>query len=138
MDPWPLFGLRMTPTVTLRYSDDDDVQALATLARHGVHDPATMPFTYPWTDVPSPQQERASAQWYWRQRATWTVDHWNLPFSVVVNGTVVGQQGAMADHFPTLREVATGSWLGLAYQGHRHRQGDAIGRAALRLRRPRR
>jgi RimJ/RimL family protein N-acetyltransferase len=115
---WPLFGLRITtPTVTLRYTDDDDIQALADLALLGVHDPASMPFTYAWTDVEPPAQQRQSAQWYWRQRAEWTIDQWNLPFTVLVDGAVVGQQGAMADHYPALREVATGSWLGVAHQG---------------------
>lgn len=115
---WPLFGLRVvTPRVVLRYPSDDDVLALADLAAAGIHDPATMPFTYPWTDIEPPEQQRQSAQWYWRQRAEWTPDHWNLPFVVVVGGDIVGQQGAMADDFPKLRQASTGSWLGRAYQG---------------------
>src|SRR5262245_26628396 len=115
---WPLFGLRvMTPRVVLRYSDDADVLAVAELAAAGVHDPSTTPFTFPWTDVAPPEQQRLSAQWYWRQRADWTADHWSLPFTVVVDGEVVGQQGALADQYPKLREASTGSWLGLAHQG---------------------
>jgi RimJ/RimL family protein N-acetyltransferase len=115
---WPLFGLRIvTPRVLLRYPDDDDVQALAALAALGVHDRATMPFTYPWTDVEPPELQRQTMQWCWRQRAEWTLDHWSLPFTVVVDGEVVGQQGAMADNYPKLREAATGSWLGRAHQG---------------------
>ena len=111
---WPLFGLRIvtpagacsaTPTTTT-------CMALAELAAQGVHDPATMPFTYPWTDVEPPELQRQTAQWYWRQRAEWTLEHWSLPFTVVVDGEVVGQQGAMADNYPKLREAATGSWLG--------------------------
>jgi RimJ/RimL family protein N-acetyltransferase len=35
-----------------------------------------------------------------------------------VDGQVVGVQDINAEHFATLRSVHTGSWLGLAYQGH--------------------
>ena len=116
--PWPLFGLRVvTPRLVLRYPDDADVLALAELAATGVHDPATMPFIAPWTDVAPPQQQRLSAQWYWRQRAEWTIEHWSLPFAIVVDGNVVGLQGAEADNYPKLLEASTGSWLGLAHQG---------------------
>ena len=116
--PWPLFGLRVvTPRLVLRYPDDADVVALAELAAGGVHDPATMPFTFPWTDVAPPEQQRLSAQWYWRQRAEWRLEHWSLPFAVVVDGELVGQQGAEADDYPKLHEASTGSWLGLAHQG---------------------
>jgi RimJ/RimL family protein N-acetyltransferase len=115
---WPLAALRIvTPRVVLRYPDDDDVFALAALAARGVHDPATMPFTFPWTDAEPLALQRSSAQWYWRQRAEWSVEHWNLTFAVVVDGEVVGTQGVMADSFPVLREVSTGSWLGRSYQG---------------------
>lgn len=120
MDPptWPLFGLRIvTPRVVLRYADDEDVLALAELATHGVHDPRSMPFTIPWTDVEPPAQQRNSVQWYWRQRAEWTVDRWNLSFATVVDDAVVGMQGVEAEHFPVLRQAATGSWLGRAHQG---------------------
>jgi RimJ/RimL family protein N-acetyltransferase len=115
---WPLFGLRVvTPRVTLRYPDDEDCAALAELAARGVHDPDTMPFSIPWTDAPSPELERGTLQFLWRQRAEWSVEHWHLPLATVVEGQVVGTQGIGADAFPKLREVGTGSWLGRAHQG---------------------
>jgi len=61
MEPaiWPLTGLEVvTPMLTLRYIIDDLGVELALLAAEGVHDPATMPFSTPWTDVPSPELER--------------------------------------------------------------------------------
>jgi RimJ/RimL family protein N-acetyltransferase len=37
--------------------------------------------------------------------------------AVVVDGDIVGVQAMLADQFPTLRTVSTGSWLGRRYQG---------------------
>ena len=115
---WPLFGLRVrTPRLELRYPDDDDVIALAAVAARGVHDPAFMPFEILWTDVPSPQQERNTCQFLWRQRAEWKPEDWHLPMATVVDGDVVGIQGVHAANFAELRAPGTGSWLGLEYQG---------------------
>jgi RimJ/RimL family protein N-acetyltransferase len=115
---WPLFGLRVeTPALTLRYPDDDDAVALADLAAEGIHDPGWMPFSMPWTDVPPPRLQRESLQHIWRTRAEWTPQRWHLPMAVVVGGDIVGVQGMHAEHYPTLRAVSTGSWLGRRYQG---------------------
>jgi len=87
---WPLFGLVVrTPRLEIRLPREEEFGALLALIADGIHDPATMPFTAPWTDRPSPARERESAQWWWRQRAEWAAEKWNL----------------------------TGSWLGLAHQG---------------------
>jgi len=115
---WPLFGLRIeTPSLTLRYPDDDDAVALADLAAEGIHDPAWMPFSFPWTDVAPPMLQRGSLQHVWRTRAEWTPQQWHLPMAVVVDGDIVGVQAMLAEHYPTLRTVSTGSWLGRRYQG---------------------
>lgn len=103
--------------MTLRYAGDDDVLALAELATKGIHDPATMPFLFPWTDAEPPLLLRNSAQWYWRQRADWLPERWSVPFATVVDGDVVGMQGMEAEHFAVLRQVSTGSWLGRTHQG---------------------
>src|SRR5688500_16798621 len=75
-DPyWPLNDLRVrTPHLELRVPTPDDLYVLVDLIRHGIHDPQTMPFSNPWTDMPSPQLERGALQWYWRQRAEWKVE----------------------------------------------------------------
>jgi RimJ/RimL family protein N-acetyltransferase len=115
---WPLAGLRVqTPRLELRLPSEADLEALARLAADGVHDPATMPFTYPWTDVGPEERARSVLQYHWRQRGAWTPEKWSLDLVVVGDGVVVGTQGMTADNFGVLREVSTGSWLGLAHHG---------------------
>jgi RimJ/RimL family protein N-acetyltransferase len=115
---WPLFDLRIvTPTIELRYPDDTDVAALGALAAEGIHDPGFMPFGLAWTDVPSPELERRSAQHYWLLRAQWSARDWTCGFATVVDGVVVGSQGIGATDFSMRKVVATGSWLGRAHQG---------------------
>jgi RimJ/RimL family protein N-acetyltransferase len=115
---WPLFDLVVrTPLLEMRLPRDEDFVALNALIDAGIHDPATMPFTTPFTDVPAPQRARESVQFWWRQRAEWSADKWSYTGAVFVDGQVVGVQGMMADHFGALRSVETGSWLGQAFQG---------------------
>jgi len=115
---WPLFGLVVrTPRLEIRLPREDEFGALLAVVAQGIHDPATMPFTMPWTDRPSPARERESAQWWWRQRADWAAEKWNFTGAVFVERQVVGVQGIDAEQFATLRSVHTGSWLGLNYQG---------------------
>jgi RimJ/RimL family protein N-acetyltransferase len=114
---WPLFSLRIrTPMLELRYPDDALLDALASLAALGVHDPDTTPFLVPWTDAPSPYLERGALQWNWRQRAEWTPERWECGFVAVVGGVVAGMQSVGAERFDVLREVHTGSWLGREFQ----------------------
>ncbi|HVV38515.1 MAG TPA: GNAT family protein [Acidimicrobiales bacterium] len=115
---WPLFDLSIrTPRVELRYPDDDLVLRTVELAGKGIHDPATMPFGFPWTDAKSPEFERNSLKHWWRNRVEHTPDSWNLNFVVLVDGDVVGSQGATASNFGKLRQAETGSWLGRDFQG---------------------
>lgn len=115
---WPLFGLRVeTPSLTLRYPDDDDAIAMADLAAEGIHDPGWMPFAFPWTDTPPPMLQRGSLQHIWRTRAEWTPQQWHLPMAAIVDDHIVGAQTMLAEQFRTLRTVSTGSWLGRSYQG---------------------
>ena len=132
VDRWPLFGLRVTtPRLQLRYPDDELCLALAELALDGVHDPSSMPFSVPWTEAPPEELPRNSLQWYWRNRAELTPTKWNLDLAVLVDGTVVGVQGLMAEHFGERRGVETGSWLGLAHQSKGI--GTEMRRAVLHL-----
>jgi RimJ/RimL family protein N-acetyltransferase len=117
-DLWPLFGLRLTtPRLELRAADDDDLAELAELARDGVHDPGEMPFTVPWTDVSPDARARSVLQHGWRLRATWAPESWALGLVVREDGVAVGLQDVGARQFGVLREVQTGSWLGLAHHG---------------------
>ncbi len=129
---WPLMALEVvTPRLTLRYITDDLAVELAMLAAEGVHDPAAMPFSTPWTDVPSPELERSSLSFFWRNRAETTVDHWDLNLAVIDEGIAVGVCSIEGDAFPTRRSVETGSWIGRCYQ---HRGlGREMRQAALHL-----
>jgi RimJ/RimL family protein N-acetyltransferase len=118
VDYWPLFGLRIvTPRLEIRLPTDDDLPGLLEEIIFGVHDPESTPFSHAWTDVASPQRERDSLQWWWRQRAQWSPANWNFSGAVFVDGKPVGVQDLIADNFFVLRAVSTGSWLGLRHQG---------------------
>ena len=115
---WPLFDLRVrTPRVELRYPDDDIVCRLVALAAKGIHDPDYMPFSVPWTDAESPEFERNALQFFWRNRAGFSVDDWDLPMAVFVGGEVAGVQNIGAKDFVARRVVGSGSWLGRDFQG---------------------
>jgi RimJ/RimL family protein N-acetyltransferase len=115
---WPLFGLRIvTPDLEIRLPTDEDLVGLIEEIDAGVHEPSTTPFTFAWTDAPSPRRERESLQWWWRKRADWTADKWVFTGAVFVEGRPVGVQDLAAENFSKLRTVETGSWLGLRHQG---------------------
>jgi RimJ/RimL family protein N-acetyltransferase len=115
---WPLFDLRIrTSRLEIRLANDDDLVELADLAARGVHDPATMPFLFPWTDEPSPRLERGLLQWGWRHRAGWNPNSWTFNGAVIEGSHVVGVQSLMATDFATSRVVKSASWLGLEHQG---------------------
>ncbi len=115
---WPLFDLEVrTPRLTLRYLDDRLAVELLAVAARGVHDPATMPFSVPWTDLPSPQMEQEAMRFYWQSRAATRPESWRLLHAVIVDGEVVGAADLFADGYPSLRQFTTGSWLGLEFQG---------------------
>jgi RimJ/RimL family protein N-acetyltransferase len=117
-DHWPLFDLEVrTPRLGLRYLDDRLAERLLAVAAAGVHDPATMPFSIPWTDLPSPEMEREAMRFYWTSRAGTRPESWRLLFAVIVDGTVIGACDLFASDFPTLRQFETGSWLGREFQG---------------------
>ena len=115
---WPLFDLEVrTPRLTLRYIDDGLAEQVVAVAARGVHDPAVMPFLVPWTDLPSPHMEHEAMRFLWQTRASVRPESWNLQFGVVVDDEVVGLCDLGANEFSALRQVKTGSWLGLEFQG---------------------
>ena len=115
---WPFAALRIrTPKLELRYPDDADLFALARLATEGIHDPAVMPFSEPWTRLEPPERERSVVQYAWRQRALLQRDDWAVPFAVCDQGAIVGLQAIEAKQFSVRRTVETGSWLVQRAQG---------------------
>lgn len=129
---WPLFDLRIrTEHLELRLPTDADLMTLVEVVREGVHDPATMPFLVPWTDLPSPELERQFLRFMWGTRASWSATDWQLPFAVIEEGKPIGVQALRATDFPARRVVDTGSWLGRRHQGRG--VGTEMRAAVLRL-----
>jgi RimJ/RimL family protein N-acetyltransferase len=115
---WPLYGLRLrTPRLELRLPTTEELDALGQLAIDGIHDPGRMPFTVPWTDLAPDERARSVMQFHWGQLGGWSADDWMLQLAVFADGEVVGSQAIGARNFTIAREVSTGSWLGLRYQG---------------------
>jgi RimJ/RimL family protein N-acetyltransferase len=115
---WPLPGLRLrTDVLELRLPDEADLRALARLAEAGVHEPATQPFAVPWSDADPIERARGTMRFHWSTWGSWTPADWSLNLVAVDDAVVVGTIGLSGRDFAVVREVATGSWVGRAYQG---------------------
>ncbi|MDT7783790.1 MAG: hypothetical protein QOF58_2209 [Pseudonocardiales bacterium] len=118
MDAWPLRHLVLrTPRLELRPDDDEGLFELVGVAKEGVHDPAEMPFTVPWTDSLPNDDGMSMLQFYWGQRAAVAKKDWTINFIARFEGEVVGVQAVSARDFGVLREINSGSWLGQKFQG---------------------
>lgn len=127
---WPLFGLAVHgPGLSLVAITDEVALRLAALVGDGVHPPGDTPFSTDWASAPSPERERSALRHYWRHRVEWRPDDWTQQFAAVAGGEVVGSIDVAARDFRLMREVTTGSWLGLAHQGRG--LGGLMRRAAL-------
>jgi RimJ/RimL family protein N-acetyltransferase len=116
-DHYPAYGLRLrTPRLELRLPDLDDLAILGEVAQAGVHAPADMPFGEPWTDQPREVLGRSVINYNLGLLARSTREAWVLPFAVVFEGAPIGAQVITAEKFSVLREVHTGSWIGLRHQ----------------------
>ncbi|KQY46349.1 GNAT family N-acetyltransferase [Cellulomonas sp. Root137] len=117
-DLWPVTGLRVrSGDLELRYTDDEDLAALARLAGDGVHAPDAMPFTTPWTRGTPTEVARSVLAYQWGARASASPAKWNLELAVVRAGEVLGTQELTAQDFLVTRSAETGSWLGLRHHG---------------------
>ena len=115
---WPLLDVAVTTDgLQLLPLDDERLVELCEVALLGVHDPATMPFSIPWTDAPSPELEREAFRYWWGCRADARPAAWSLNLAVVVDGAVVGSTGLVTHDFAVTRSFETGSWLGRAHHG---------------------
>ncbi|MFJ9621652.1 GNAT family N-acetyltransferase [Streptomyces sp. NPDC101181] len=115
---WPLYGLRVrTPRLELRLPGVELLDEMASVAAGGVHEPDRMPFSEAWTDGRPENVGRAVVQHVAGTVAAWSSRDWTLTLAVLHEGRVVGRQDLMARDFGVRREVSTGSWLGLPYQG---------------------
>jgi RimJ/RimL family protein N-acetyltransferase len=117
-DAWPLFGLRLrSERLVLRLPTDEELLELMAVARAGIHAADEMPFGVAWSALPSPAFERGFMQHHWGMRGSWTPEQWFLNLAVDFEGAMIGSQSIGADGFAIHRTVATGSWLGRAFQG---------------------
>ena len=115
---WPAASVRVRAgDLELRWIDDGLLVELADLASRGVHSPDAMPFEHPWTRGTPEEVARNVLTYQWALRGRLSPTNWALELAVVHDGAVVGVQGLVADDWPVLRTVKTGSWLGLAHQG---------------------
>lgn len=129
---WPLLDLRLsTANLVLRLPREEELPAFSAVAAAGIHPPEEMPFGIPWTDVPSPQRERDSYQWWMSVRSSWSVESWVLTLGVWVDGEPAGFQDLRGPEFLKYRTVGSGSWLGLPFQGRG--VGKLMRQAALTL-----
>lgn len=100
-----------TPRLELRLATVAELRELYRVAEAGVHDPAVMPLTIPWTDT----LDEADFLAYHRDTlARSTRVDWRLNLIAFLDGRPIGSQG-IGSHGPG--RVATGSWLGQAHQG---------------------
>lgn len=115
---WPAAGIRVrSDDLELRWIDDQLLLELADVAGSGIHDPAVMPFEQPWTRGTPDEVARSVLAYQWNARAQISPARFVLELGVLFRGEPVGVQGLVADDWPVLRRVQTGSWLGSSHQG---------------------
>jgi RimJ/RimL family protein N-acetyltransferase len=114
----PLLGLRITAgPVELRGITDDLLGPLAQLAIDGIHDPDSMPFTFPWSLTEARDMPRNVAQYHWGKRASFSPAAWTADLAVFYDGELVGAQGFSTKDYLVVRGGETGSWLSRRFQG---------------------
>jgi RimJ/RimL family protein N-acetyltransferase len=115
---WPAAGVRARAgDLELRWIDDDVLLALGAVAAQGVHGDDPMPFYVPWTRGTPEEVARAVTTYHWSIRPKVSPKHVTLELAALVDGRVVGSQGASGDDWAVLRRAETGSWLGREFQG---------------------
>ena len=103
----------------------------------GVHDPGTMPFFVPWTDLAPVQRARETAQWLWGHRANWIPDKWTFTARRVRRRAAGGHAGRGGRAFRGRALGRDGLVAGPGPPGPGPGAGDARGDPAPGLRRPR-
>ncbi len=117
-EPWPLRRLVLrTPRLELRPDDDAGLLELVDEAYRGVHPPEQMPFLVPWTESEPAHLGRRMLQFYWDARGRLAPENWSIHFLVRFEGRVIGEQMVAGRDFRIVREVDTGSWIGMRHQG---------------------
>jgi RimJ/RimL family protein N-acetyltransferase/N-acetylglutamate synthase-like GNAT family acetyltransferase len=108
--PAPRLRIR-TPRLELRLATVAELRELYRVAEAGVHHPAVMPMSTPWTDS---LDEGDFLAFHRDALARSTREKWQLNLIAFHDGRPIGSQGIESDG---PGRVVTGSWLGQAYQG---------------------
>jgi RimJ/RimL family protein N-acetyltransferase len=135
-DLWPVRRVVVrSPRMVLRVPDEADLAAAARVAARGIYDPQNRFIPRSpvggWSDLPSPEAERAFLQYAWATFADWRAERWNLLMVAVVDEEVIGVQEIGAKDVAVSCTVSTGSWIGRDRQ--RQGWGKEMRRAALHL-----
>lgn len=115
---WPPFRIRVEAgDLVLSPMREADLSQLIELVLEGIHDPARMPFGFPWADAPRDQLPANYVRYFAQLMATGP-DVLSLQLAVRRAGDVVGVQGLDGEgDYLTTRTLETGSWLGRRFQG---------------------
>lgn len=115
----PLYGLRLrTPRLELRLGSPEEIEELGRLAARGIHPPEEMPFAVAWSDRLGESGFLDFFVAHHRDAlGAWDPGDWMLHLLVRTDGQLAGSQSVGVDDREPGRVVATGSWLGTAFQG---------------------
>lgn len=115
---WPPFALRVeTEDLVLTAVREADIPELVDLVLDGIHDPAHMPFLFPWTDAPKDELPANYVRYVGRVLATQSAQSLSLQLVVRQAGHVVGIQALEGEDFHLTRSLETGSWLARRFHG---------------------
>lgn len=115
---WPPFALRLEAgDLVLTALREGDIAELVALALDGIHDPADMPFLFPWTDAPPEELPANYVRYVGRILAGQTPEATSLQLVVRRAGEVVGIQALEGADYAVTRTLETGSWLAQRFQG---------------------
>lgn len=129
---WPPFDVRIrTPRLELRPIHGPLIAEALALADRGIHDPATMPFSVPWTDAGLPERHWDSVRHFHRVWAEFGPASWTFPFGSYLDGELIGVQDLLATDFLALQTVSSGSWLGREHQGQGYGKEQRVAVLAL-------
>ena len=127
---WPAFDLRVYAEgdLVLRAPEDDDLYDLLALARQGVHSPDIMPFSFPWTRLPSPLFDFSFLSYHWAARSTLCTPEWRLPLGAWSAGEPIGVVELISTNWTEERSVEIGIWLSMSK--HSRGLGTLVAHAA--------
>lgn len=114
---WPLYHLTLrTPRLELRFPTERELGQLAQIAADGISKPGQRTFLTPWPELPPKQRGLFVIQNHWGSKADWESTGWVLNLGVFAGEQPIGMVSLRGKEFSILREVTTGSWLGLNFQ----------------------